>query len=103
MGSSALFRIKSIAWKKLKFKLRKTEISILKGSVRVVEALEEKDRNEIPSSVNHQNRNLLVMKKELVTPIQEFTKAFSAVVNFCGYKTYRNNLFKVTESQLLSI
>ena len=102
LGSSALFRIKRTAWKKLKLKPRKTEISVLKRSVRVVEALEEKDRNEIPSSVNHQNRNLLVMKKELVTPIQEFTNAFGAVVNFRGYKTYGNNLFKVAESQLLS-
>ena len=86
----------------MKFKPRKTEISVLKRSFRVVEALEEKDRNEIPSSVNHQNRNLLVMKKELVAPIQEFTNACGAIVNFRGYKTYGNNLFEVVESQLLS-
>ena len=42
------------------------------------------------------------MTKELVTPIQEFTNAFGAVVNFRGHKTYGNNLFKVAESQLLS-
>ena len=40
-----------------------------------------------------------MMKKELVTPIQEFTNAFGAVVNFRGYKTCGNNLFKVAESQ----
>ena len=95
------FRIKRTEWKKLQFKPRKTEISILKRSVRVVEALGEKDRNEIPSSVNHQNRHLLVMKKELVTPIQEFTNAFGAVVNFCGYNTYGNNLFKDVRANCL--
>lgn len=101
LGSSALFRMKKITWKKLKFKPRKVVTKALQASLRVVEALEESDRNKIPSSVNHQNRNLLVMKKELVPPLQEFTQAFGEVINFRGYKTYGRNLFKVAERQVL--
>ena len=48
-----------------------------------------------------QNRNLLVMKRELVVPPEEFVKAFSQIVNYKGYKTYGKKLFKVAEGQLL--
>ena len=47
------------------------------------------------------NRNLLVMKRELVVPLEEFVKAFSQIVNCKGYKTYGKKLFKVAEGQLL--
>ena len=49
-----------------------------------------------------QNRNLLVMKRELVVPLGEFVKAFSQIVNYYkGYKTYGKKLFKVAEGQFL--
>lgn len=103
LGSSALFRIKKVSWKKLKFRPRKSQRTILQETLKIVDSLEEKDTNEIPRSINRQNRNLriLVMKKELVPPLGEFTKRFGEVVNFHGYKTYGNNLFKVAKSQIL--
>ena len=101
MGSAALFSIKKVAWKKIKFKPRKKELNRLESLIQIVEALEEKDRSNIPSEMLLQNRNLLVMKRELVVPLEEFVKAFSQIVNCKGYKTYGKKLFKVAEGQLL--
>lgn len=101
MGSAALFSIKKVAWKKIKFKPRKKELNRLESLIQIVEALEEKDRSKIPSEMLLQNRNLLVMKRDLVVPLEEFVKAFSQIVNCKGYKTYGKKLFKVAEGQLL--
>lgn len=101
MGSSALFRIKKVTWKKIKFKPRRKELNRLESLLKVVEALEEKDCNRIPPEMTIQNRNLLVMKRELVPPLQEFAKAFGQIVNFRGYKTYGKKLFRVAEGELL--
>lgn len=101
LGSYALFRIKKIAWKKIKFSPHKKLKKLLVRRLDVVEALEEKDKSKIPPELQYQNRNLLIMKHQLLPIIQEFLKAFRAIVNFKGYQTYGKNIFKVAESQVL--
>ena len=76
MGLSALFRIKKLNWKKIKFRPRKKELNLLQRRVKLVEALEKKDK-----------------KKELL-------KLFGQAVNYNAYRTYEK-LLTVAENKLL--
>ena len=67
--------------------------------MKLVEALEEKDKKKIPSIINNQNRNLLGTGTGITR--KQFLKLFGEVVNFNAYRTHGKTLFKVAENQLL--